>query len=106
MAIKRIYAHESVYDELCDALVEEANPGVSSDAIGLGVGCILGNRHLARWKTNKTERSYWSVPEPIIPFVENGADAGSYVPGTIGGGGGPRVLPVGSSMTRSTFDVP
>ena len=24
MAIKRIYAHESVYDELCDALVEEA----------------------------------------------------------------------------------
>ncbi|MBN1239081.1 MAG: aldehyde dehydrogenase family protein [Gammaproteobacteria bacterium] len=25
MAIKRIYAHESVYDELCDALVEEAN---------------------------------------------------------------------------------
>ena len=25
MAVKRIYAHESVYDELCSALVEEAN---------------------------------------------------------------------------------
>jgi len=31
MAIKRIYAHEKIYDELCDALVEEANNAIVGD---------------------------------------------------------------------------
>ena len=33
MAIKRIYAHESVYDELCDALVDEANAAVVGNGL-------------------------------------------------------------------------
>ena len=33
MAIKRIYAHESVYDELCEALVAEANAAVVGNGL-------------------------------------------------------------------------
>ena len=33
MAIKRIYAHESIYDELCDALVEQANAAVVGNGL-------------------------------------------------------------------------
>ena len=33
MAIKRIYAHESVYDELCEALVEQANAAVVGNGL-------------------------------------------------------------------------
>ena len=33
MAIKRIYAHESVYDELCEALVEQASAAVVGDGL-------------------------------------------------------------------------
>ena len=33
MAIKRIYAHESVYDELCEALVDEANAAVVGNGL-------------------------------------------------------------------------
>lgn len=40
MAIKRIYAHESVYDELCDALVEQANAAVVGN--GLDPAAQLG----------------------------------------------------------------
>src|SRR5690606_8896271 len=40
MAIKRIYAHESVYDALCDALVEEA--GKAKVGNGLDAGTELG----------------------------------------------------------------
>lgn len=40
MAIKRIYAHESIYDELCEALVEEARKAVVGS--GLEEGTQLG----------------------------------------------------------------
>ena len=40
MAVKRIYAHESVYDELCSALVEEANAAKVGN--GLDPGTKLG----------------------------------------------------------------
>jgi acyl-CoA reductase-like NAD-dependent aldehyde dehydrogenase len=40
MAIKRIYAHESIYDELCDALVEEAGRARVGD--GLDAETTLG----------------------------------------------------------------
>lgn len=33
MAIKRIYAHESVYDERCEALVEQANAAVVGNGL-------------------------------------------------------------------------
>ncbi|WP_428102396.1 aldehyde dehydrogenase family protein [Candidatus Rariloculus sp.] len=33
MAIKRIYAHESIYDELCEALVEQANAAVVGNGL-------------------------------------------------------------------------
>ncbi len=37
MAIKRIYAHESIYDELCDALAEEAKSAVVGSGLDEGV---------------------------------------------------------------------
>ncbi|HET8697910.1 MAG TPA: aldehyde dehydrogenase family protein, partial [Gammaproteobacteria bacterium] len=40
MAIKRIYAHEKIYDALCDALVAEANKAKVGD--GLDPGTQLG----------------------------------------------------------------
>jgi acyl-CoA reductase-like NAD-dependent aldehyde dehydrogenase len=40
MAIKRIYAHESIYEELCDALVEEAKKAKVGN--GLDAGTELG----------------------------------------------------------------
>jgi hypothetical protein len=43
IAIKRVFVHESQYDELCDLLVLEAKKAKFGDGMDAGVQCVHGH---------------------------------------------------------------
>ena len=86
MAIKRIYAHENIYDELCDALVAEANKAKVGN--GLDPGTELGPMQ------NKMQY------DKVVGIIEDTKKAGATF---LAGGdvpAGPGLLPAADARHR------
>ena len=83
MAIKRIYAHESIYEELCDALVEEAKKAKVGN--GLDPATELGPSR-TRCSTTRSSASSRTRRKPARRFLAGGEvppGPGYFLPPTL-----------------------